>query len=106
MPSNTASPRTTSRKTPNQERAKVTVDSILEATSRILVRDGVSAASTNRIAKEAGVCIGSLYQYFPSKEALIAALVDRHYGAIEEMFYARMSDTISRDPPRVQAATE
>jgi AcrR family transcriptional regulator len=56
----------------------VTVDSLVEATARILVRDGFDRASTNRIAEEAGVSIGSLYQYFPSKEALVAAVIDRH----------------------------
>src|SRR5262249_51652876 len=47
-------------------------------TARILVREGFDKASTNRIAQEAGVSIGSLYQYYPSKEALVAAVIDRH----------------------------
>ncbi|HWJ70611.1 MAG TPA: TetR/AcrR family transcriptional regulator [Sphingobium sp.] len=51
---------------------------MVEATARILVRDGFDQASTNRIAEEAGVSIGSLYQYFPSKEALVAAVIERH----------------------------
>ncbi|WP_439813740.1 TetR/AcrR family transcriptional regulator [Zavarzinia sp. CC-PAN008] len=50
----------------------------MEATARILVREGFDRASTNRIAEEAGVSIGSLYQYFPGKDALVAAVIDRH----------------------------
>jgi AcrR family transcriptional regulator len=54
------------------------VESILRATSRILVRDGYAELNTNRIAEEAGASVGSLYQYFPSKESLVAALLERH----------------------------
>jgi AcrR family transcriptional regulator len=54
------------------------VEVILDATARVLCSTGYDRASTNRIALAAGVSIGSLYQYFPSKEALVAALVDRH----------------------------
>jgi AcrR family transcriptional regulator len=75
------------RKAPKQQRAKFTVDAILDATARILVKRGYAGATTNRIAETAGVSIGSLYQYFPSKESIVAALLDRHiretYAAIE-----------------------
>jgi AcrR family transcriptional regulator len=71
-------PLTAPRKEPRQERARATVDAILAATARILVKEGYDRASTNRIALEAGVSVGSLYQYFPSKEALVAALIERH----------------------------
>jgi AcrR family transcriptional regulator len=69
---------TNPRKTASQKRSRLTVDALLEATARILVREGFDKASTNRIAEVAGVSVGSLYQYFPSKEALVAALIDRH----------------------------
>jgi len=79
--------RTFPRKQPKQERARETVEAILTATARILVRDGLERASTNRIADQAGVSIGSLYQYFPNKQALVAALMERHirdmYGVLE-----------------------
>jgi AcrR family transcriptional regulator len=75
-------PRTAPRKLPRQERSRATLDAILTATARILVKEGFDRASTNRIAEAAGVSIGSLYQYFPSKEALVAALIERH---IDEM---------------------
>jgi len=54
------------------------VDALLEATARVLVKEGYDRASTNRIADVAGVSIGSLYQYVPGKEALVAAVIDRH----------------------------
>ena len=82
-------PRTIARKTPAQDRARATVDALLEATARILVKEGYDHASTNRIAAAAGVSVGSLYQYFPSKEALVAALIDRHMTAMTEMLEAK-----------------
>jgi len=71
-------PLTKPRKQAVQARSRALVDALVEATARILVRDGFDRASTNRIAEEAGVSVGSLYQYFPSKEALVAALIERH----------------------------
>jgi len=63
---------------PQQDRSKVTVDAILTATARILTQEGYDRATTNRIAELAGVSIGSLYQYFPSKEALVTSLAEQH----------------------------
>jgi AcrR family transcriptional regulator len=54
------------------------VDALVEATARILVKEGFDKASTNRIAEVAGVSVGSLYQYFPCKEAIVAAVIERH----------------------------
>lgn len=68
---------TTPRKQPRQRRSQAMVETLVTATARVLVRDGYDRASTNRIATEAGVSVGSLYQYFPSKEALVAAVVER-----------------------------
>lgn len=84
--------RTVPRKMPKQQRSKETVDVILAATARVLVRDGFDRASTNRIAETAGVSIGSLYQYFPSKEALVAALVERHIDSMSERLQAEMAE--------------
>jgi len=66
------------RKSPKQKRSRATVAAILEATARVLVEDGYAKASTNRIAAVAGVSVGSLYQYFPSKQALVLALCQQH----------------------------
>jgi AcrR family transcriptional regulator len=71
-------PLTNPRKHATQDRSRATVNALIEATARILVREGFDKASTNRIAEQAGVGIGSLYQYFPTKEALVAAVIDRH----------------------------
>ncbi len=60
---------------------------MLDAAARILVRDGYERASVNRIAELAGVSIGSLYQYYPSKEALIAAVVSRHNQRMIAVFH-------------------
>ena len=62
------------RRTPKQERARATVDAILEATAQLLVAEGTGRVSTNRIAKRAGVSVGTLYQYFPDKNAIIRAV--------------------------------
>jgi AcrR family transcriptional regulator len=66
------------RKDGCQSRSRATVDALVEATARVLTKEGYERASTNRIASVAGVSIGSLYQYFPSKEALVAAVIERH----------------------------
>lgn len=66
------------RKSPRQQRSQQTVDTILQATARVLAEYGYAGTNTNRIAETAGVSVGSLYQYFPNKNALIAALHDRH----------------------------
>lgn len=71
-------PLTQPRKQAAQARSRATVDALVEATARILVKDGFDKASTNRIAAKAGVSVGSLYQYFPSKEALVVAVMERH----------------------------
>lgn len=64
------------RKKPIQSRSRETVRAILEAAARILATEGPDALTTNHIAKVAGVGIGSLYQYFPTRDAVVAALVD------------------------------
>ncbi|MGJ8536566.1 MAG: TetR/AcrR family transcriptional regulator [Parasphingopyxis sp.] len=64
------------RKVPQQQRAQFTVDCILKAAESIILKSGYDAATTNNIAEVAGVSIGSLYQYFASKEAIAAALVE------------------------------
>jgi AcrR family transcriptional regulator len=70
------------RKKPSQERAQATVEAILAATAHILIAHGFEGLSTNKVAARAGVSIGSLYQYFPSKEALVAALGARHHDEL------------------------
>jgi AcrR family transcriptional regulator len=81
--------KTTPRKRPRQARSRDTVDAILAATTRVLVKRGFHGLTTNAVAIAAGISIGSLYQYFPNKEALVAALIERH---IEDMNAAVLSE--------------
>lgn len=81
--------KTTPRKRPRQDRSRVTVEAILAATARVLVKHGFDRLTTNAVADAAGVSIGSLYQYFPNKEALVAALIEQH---IEQMNAAILSE--------------
>ncbi|EKY3120241.1 TetR/AcrR family transcriptional regulator [Cronobacter turicensis] len=67
------------RKAPRQARSRALVEAIVEATARIFEREGASACTTNAVAETAGVSIGSLYQYFPNRHALTAALVAREH---------------------------
>jgi AcrR family transcriptional regulator len=78
-------PLTKPRKNASQERSRATVDTLIEATARILVNEGFDKASTNRIAEKAGVSVGSLYQYFPGKEALVAAVLERHHRELMQV---------------------
>jgi AcrR family transcriptional regulator len=80
-------PRTpgSARRKPRQQRAQETVNAVLDAVIRILKREGIDAVTTNRIAEVAGVSIGSLYQYFPDKHAIFAALHSRHIEEIDHL---------------------
>ncbi|MEV4000775.1 TetR/AcrR family transcriptional regulator [Actinomadura sp. NPDC049753] len=71
------SPGLSPRRTPSQDRSRRTVERILEAATRVLSERGYDGASTNRIARAAGVGNGSLYQYFPNKDAIVIAVLDR-----------------------------
>ena len=73
------------RKKASQKRSRETVDALVEATARVLTKEGYDRASTNKIAAMAGVSIGSLYQYFPSKEALVAAVIERHTQELSQV---------------------
>jgi AcrR family transcriptional regulator len=78
------------RRKPQQRRARQTVDAILDAVVRVLKREGAHAVTTNRIAEVAGVSIGSIYQYFPDKRAIFAALHQRHIDEIDSMVKATL----------------
>jgi len=81
VPENSSKP----RKRPQQARSRETFDAIVKAAARILTESGYDDLSTNRIARTAGVSPGSLYQYFPNKESILAALLDsllERFGAI------------------------
>lgn len=72
------------RRTPRQGRAEATVNAILEAAFQLLEADGVEALTTNHVAARAGVSIGTLYQYFGSKQDILAALAQRRTAAVRD----------------------
>jgi AcrR family transcriptional regulator len=74
----------TDRRRPQQTRSRGTVEALLEAATRVFRREGWKA-TTNRIATEAGVSVGSLYEYFPNKRALLEALAQRHVEVAEAL---------------------
>jgi AcrR family transcriptional regulator len=78
-------PSATPRKRPKQSRSLATVEAILTATTHILTEDGYDQLTTNRVAERAGVSIGSLYQYFPNKDALIFALAEYHANEMAKL---------------------
>ncbi|MFD2249363.1 AcrR family transcriptional regulator [Pseudochelatococcus lubricantis] len=80
------------RKTPVQSRSRVTVDAIFEATIQVLLSEGMARLTTTRVAERAGVSVGTMYQYFPNKLALIIALNERYLNALAE----RVEQTCAR----------
>jgi AcrR family transcriptional regulator len=72
------------RKLPAQERSRDTVDVILEAAAHVFIEKGYAAGTTNHIAQKAGVSIGSLYQYFPNKDAILVNLAEQHLESAKD----------------------
>jgi AcrR family transcriptional regulator len=80
------------RKLPKQERSQATVSAILIATTRILTEEGYDKFNTNRVAELAGVSVGSLYQYFPNKAALLYALGEHHANEMAQLAQHHLED--------------
>jgi len=76
-------------RTPRQQRSRHTVECVLAAAAHVFSEHGYANTTTNRIAARAGVSIGSLYQYFPSKDAVLMALAERH---VERAFATVMEE--------------
>jgi len=70
------------RKSPRQARSAVTVDAIHTAAIQVLLAEGVGRLTTTRVAERAGVSVGTMYQYYPHKEALMFAIIQHHVGSI------------------------
>jgi AcrR family transcriptional regulator len=81
------------------------VERIVEAGHTVLLRDGYDAASTNRVAAQAGISPGSLYQYFPNKEAVITSVVERYSDHLAERITASLADRFDETGPRMVRAT-
>jgi AcrR family transcriptional regulator len=67
------------RKLPRQARSRASFEAIVEACARLLPEHGYAALSTNQIAERAGVGIGTLYEFFPNKESIVALLIERRF---------------------------
>ncbi len=80
----TPPPHLSPRKRPRQARAAVTLDAIFEATIQVLISDGPRRLTTTRVAERAGVSVGTMYQYFPHKQALFYALNERYLDLVAE----------------------
>jgi AcrR family transcriptional regulator len=72
------------RKKPLQARSNQTVEAIFDAAIQVLLDGGLGSLTTTRVAERAGVSVGSLYQYFPNKQSLMAAVLDRHLVHVVE----------------------
>lgn len=72
------------RKRPRQARSTVTVEAIFEATIQVLLIEGVHRLTTTRVAERAGVSVGTMYQYFPHKQALLYAINERYLDRLAE----------------------
>lgn len=90
-------------RTPTQKRSVETVNAIVEGSARILVQDGYAALNTNRIAKVAGVSVGTLYQYFPNKEAVVMELVERQAEAMIGAFSEALQVLLREQPEGLEA---
>ena len=93
------------RKLPSQSRARASVNAILQAARSIIIDKGFENASTNYIAEVAGVSIGTVYQYFPRKEAILAALLEqdvvRHSGPLRQCMLDNLHRPLEECLPRV-----
>lgn len=88
------------RKTPRQSRSRVTVDAIFEATIQVLLSEDMAGLTTTRVAERAGVSVGTMYQYFPNKQALVYALNERFLTTLAE----RVEETCTRMHGHLAAA--
>jgi AcrR family transcriptional regulator len=84
------------RKQPQQARSQATIDAILQAAAHILGQRGWRGLTTNAVADAAGVSIGSLYQYFPNKLALVEAVRERHFNEVLAILRAAADDSLPR----------
>jgi AcrR family transcriptional regulator len=92
------------RKRPRQSRSQQTVEALLEATARVLAKHSYDDVTTKEIARVAGVSAGSLYQYFPSKAALVAALLEQRTQAdLEKVFAAAAANAGASIEERLRA---
>src|ERR1700734_177650 len=98
------SPLTAPRKQPSQQRSTELVAAILAAAIRVLEREGAARFTTIRVAEVAGVSVGSLYQYFPNKQAILFRLQLDEWQATSTMLDTILGDPTRTPQQRIQAA--
>jgi AcrR family transcriptional regulator len=86
------------RKEPRQARSRATFDAILEACARILRESGLAGVSTTAVAERADVGVGSLYEFFPGREAILATLVERRLAALAPAVEAAVDEASRLEP--------
>ena len=91
------------RKLPTQERAHRTMEAIFQATAHIVEDEGEGALTTNKVARRAGFSIGTLYQYFPGKEAILVAMINRERRRVMDKLQTMMLQAVQekRDPQTI-----
>lgn len=72
------------RKQPVQARSAATIEALHTAVIQVLIREGLSRCTTTRIAERAGMSVGSVYQYYPNRDALLAAVLEKHLSDIAD----------------------
>ena len=97
-------PAKTRRRAPSQDRSTKLVRNLLDATAQVLSDVGIEKLSTNKVARHANVAVGSIYQYFPNKEALIDALVQDRMQQLGDLARTRMAELESHTFPAAAEA--
>jgi AcrR family transcriptional regulator len=92
------------RKSPVQARSAASVHAILEATIQVLLRVGKERLTTTRVALRAGVSVGTLYQYFPNKSALLQAALKRHLDEVTDVIEFVCEEQRGRTPREMVTA--
>lgn len=93
-PAKPAAPSDRMRKMPTQERALSTIEAIFQATAQIVESEGEARLTTNKVAQKAGFSIGTLYQYFPGKEAILLAMINRERRRVLDALQALMQTAV------------
>ncbi len=107
MPTSKKPPARTSaesmRRLPTQDRAQRTIETIFDATAQIVDEQGEASLSTNKIAQKAGFSIGTLYQYFPTKEAILLAMIHRARRQVMDDMQAKLAQAVAEhtDPEQI-----
>ena len=83
------------RRKPVQERSRRRVETIIRAAAQIIARDGYAGLSTNRLAREAGVPVGSIYEYFENKDDILVAVIEHEIEAVMRRLQDEVQDVLA-----------